>query len=440
MKKYYRTTIFSGLLLALLAPSNVYSQFSLDEEPINYYDVEPNDPITDLQKKIDSGKVKLEFNEKNGYLTSVLKELKIPKESQLLVFSKTSFQLPKINPSKPRAVYFNDEVYMGWVQYGDVLEISANDPLNGTMFYSLDQEETESPKFLRHTDRCTICHASSRTERVPGHLVRSVFPDKKGNPLFKAGTFSIDHRSPIKNRWGGWYVSGHSGKQTHMGNMTIKNKRKPEEFNPEEGANLTDLSRFFDTSPYMTPYSDIVSLMVVEHQGRMQNLFTRANFHGRSALYQEKVLNKALKREKNYRSETTQRQFNHVGEKVVEYLLFSDEEKLTDKISGVSGFTEMFQKKGIKDKKGRSLRDFDLEKRIFKYPCSYLIHSEAFDVLPEPVKKYIFKRMWDILNQKVDEKKYAHLSKEDCHNIIEILRDTKKGLPDYWQIEAVSLK
>ncbi len=33
-------------------------------------------------------------------------------------------------------------------------------------------------------------------------------------------------------------------------------------------------------------------------------------------------------------------------------------------------------------RKGASLRDLDLQTRLFKYPCSYLIYSDGFTQLP----------------------------------------------------------
>src|ERR1051326_4058392 len=89
-------------LLAIGLPvgvSAVWLSFDdYEKEPIKYLAMAPNDPITALQKKIDSGQVKLTFDEAHGYLPAVLRELHIPVSSQMLVFSKTSFQRDLISP------------------------------------------------------------------------------------------------------------------------------------------------------------------------------------------------------------------------------------------------------------------------------------------------------------------------------------------------------
>lgn len=419
-----------GLLFSL----NCFAS-SFEEAPINYHKAPVTDPISKLQKKIDSGEVKLKFDETHGYLESVLKELGVPQSSQVLVFSKTSFQLPRIDPKHPRSVYFGDDMYVGWVQNGDVVEISAVDPQLGAIFYSLEQKKTEKPKFTRHGDRCLICHASSKTEGVPGHIVRSVFSDTRGMPVFRAGTFRIDHTSPMKNRWGGWYVSGTHGKQRHMGNVLVENKNEPENLDIEGGANVTDLStlNIFNPQKYLVPHSDIVALMVMEHQSRMHNLITRTNFEARIAIRDANVVNKMLERDAKFRSPSIKNRFNSSANRLLKYLLFTDEAKLTAPIKGTSGYQADFVKYAIRDNEGRSLRDFDLKTRIFKYPCSYLIYSDAFNGLPAEVKSVIYQKLWDILNSKTTDDDYKHLSKADRNAIKEILLATKKGLPSYWK-------
>ncbi len=173
------------------------------------------DPVANLQKRIDARKVRLEYDQQHGYLASVLRELKISTASQTLVFSRTSFQARLISPKHPRALYFNDDVHVGWVPRGEVLEIASTDPQLGPVFYTLEQRKTERPAFVRQNDACLQCHASSMTRDTPGYIVRSVFADATGQPLLRNGTFLIDQESPLKERWGGWYVSGHHGAAAH---------------------------------------------------------------------------------------------------------------------------------------------------------------------------------------------------------------------------------
>jgi len=427
--------IVGAILLPMFVCSNCTAA-PFEESPINYNKATPDDPISRLQEKIDSGKITLKFDKQQGYLKSVLKALDIPHSSQVLVFSKTSFQIPRIDPTHPRAIYFNDDMYVGVVQNGEVVEISAVDAKLGTNFYSLEQVETGRPKFHRHSDRCLICHASSKTEGVPGHIVRSVFTDRRGMPVFRAGTFRTDHTSPIKERWGGWFVTGTHGAQRHMGNVLVIDKNEPENIDIEAGANITDLTKLnlFDTKKYLTPHSDIVALMVLEHQTKMHNVITRTNFETLISIRDAKIVNKMLERKSAFRSPSIKNRLNSSADRLLKSLLYCDEAKLTATITGTSGYQQEFQARGVKDKQGRSLRDFDLNTRMFKYPCSYLIHSEAYTKLPDEVQIIIYQKLWDILTSKNKDEKFAHLSKADRKAILEIIAQTKKNLPDYWKV------
>lgn len=406
-----------------------------ETEPIKYSDSKPDNVISRMQTKLDAGSVKLSFHPEFGYLPSVLETLKVPTSTQSLVFSKTSFQRQRIAPRTPRAIYFNDDVYVGYCQNGDVVEISAVDPLLGTVFYSMDQEESEQPKFLRHTDNCLICHGSTHTLGVPGHMVRSVYPDLGGYPVLAAGTYRIDHTSPLPQRWGGWYVTGTHGQQKHLGNLIIRDgeKNMAEEVENSSGHNVTDLSKRFNTTRYLTPHSDIVALMVLEHQGQAHNLLTRASFETRAALFYEEALNRELKQPVGRQWDSTKSRIKSVTEPLVKYLLFSGEAELTEPLVGTSGFAKEFAHGSLRDKQGRSLRDFDLNRRMFKYPCSYLIYSESFDALPDAVRLPVYQRLYDVLTGKETSKDFSHLSPSDRTAILEILRETKSNLPEYWR-------
>jgi hypothetical protein len=353
----------------------------------------------------------------------------------MLVFSKTSFQLRKISPQRPRAIYFNDNVYVGWVQNGDVVEISAVDPQLGGVYYTLSQEPAETPRFVRDRGQCLTCHASSRTQGVPGHLVRSVFSDRSGQPMLGSGTFTTDHRSRFDERWGGWYVSGKHGAMRHMGNVLADDRDRPENLDREKGANATDLASFLKVEPYLEPTSDIVALMVLEHQTQMHNLLTLASYEARSAAHYDTIMNEAFDRPADHQGESTQRRIASVGDKVLQYMLFNEEFQLTSPVEGASSFAEEFAAAGKRDAQGRSLRDFDLKRRLFKYPCSYLIDSPSFDALPAPVKSYICRRLDEVLTGKDQSPEFAHLSAEDRRNIREILQATK---PDLFAAVAVA--
>jgi hypothetical protein len=422
------------LLTTLIWVSALAQGQDLDREPINYSNAPADNSISRLQQRLDKGGTTFSHDEQFGYLRSLLRELHVPESSQMLVFSKTSFQRDRITPRTPRALYFNDDTYVGFCQHGAVLEISAADPQLGAVFYSLDQEPVEKPRFVRQGDSCLICHGSSQNQGFPGHLLRSVYVEGNGLPLLASATYRIDQTSPLEHRWGGWYVTGTTGQQKHLGNLIVPDRsQQPERIDNTAGINVTDLSSRVQTSPYLTGSSDVVALMVLEHQTEMHNRITRANLLTRMALHEEATLNKELGQPPGTPWDSIARRIKNAGEPLVKYLLFSGEAVLTDRVQGPSGFTEEFVRRGPRDNRGRSLRDFDLGHRLFRYPCSYLIYSAAFDGLPGRVKEYVLQRLWEVLTGKDTSADFAHLSAADRQAIREILLSTKPNLPDYWQ-------
>ncbi|MBS0205565.1 MAG: hypothetical protein JSS49_21895 [Planctomycetes bacterium] len=409
-----------------------------EHEPINYATATPDNPVSHLQARLDDGTAQLQYDDKVGYLKAVLDGLQVPISSQTLVFSKTSLQRHKITPRTPRALYFNDDMYVGFCVNGDVVELSAVDPQLGAVFYTLDQEPVEKPRFARQVDNCLICHGSSHTRGVPGHFIRSVYVDGVGFPVLAMGTHRIDHSSPISKRWGGWYVTGTHGDQAHLGNLIVTGKHEREPVDNSAGQNLTDLTTRFKTSAYLSPHSDLVALMVLEHQTEAHNLLTRANFQTREALYSETRLNKELGEPDGHRWDSTNTRIKSSCEALVKYLLFCDEAPLTGRLQGSTSFADEFAARGLRDPQGRSLRDFDLQTRLFKYPCSYLIYSRSFDGLPSEARNLVYRRLWEVLSGSDQGKSFAHLTEVDRTAIREILIATKPGLPEYWKSPVVS--
>jgi hypothetical protein len=427
-----------GFLLIGLATFSARSASGQDIErdPIKYSAATPRNVVSELRERLARGDAKLDYEPEHGYLRSLLRSLDVPESSQVLVFSKTSLQRDRISPKTPRAVYFNDDVMVGFCLRGAMIEISAADDALGTAFYTLDQIREEKPAPQRQTESCLLCHSSSANQGVPGHLVRSLFVDRKGQPLLSSGSFRTDHASPLAERWGGWYVTGTSGSQKHMGNMICQGSRGREEVENTDGVNVVDLKERFTTALYPTPHSDIVALMVLEHQVGMLNRLARAGMETRMALHYEREMNQALGRPADERSDSARSRIRNVGDAVVQYMLFRDEARLTDRIGGTSSFASDFEARGPRDSKGRSLRDLDLETRLFRHPCSYLIYSRAFDSLPVEVKDHIYRRLWDILNGRGTRKDDPRIAPEDRAAILDILRETKRGLPDYWDAKA----
>jgi hypothetical protein len=295
--------------------------------------------------------------------------------------------------------------------------------MQGAIFYILDEHRVERPRFERAELDCVQCHiAASTTRGVPGVMVRSVATRSTGIPVGGAPTFLTGHESPMKDRWGGWYVTGSCGKQTHMGNATVSGTGEAKRIEHE-----------LDTTRYLTSTSDIVAHLVLAHQTQMHNLITQTNYQTRLALYADGGRNKAANLPPGTISEAARQQYQRPAEQLVRYLLFANEAPLEDRVEGASGYAEEFAAKGPRDARGRSLRDFDLRTRIFKYPCSYLIYSEAFDAIPEPAKAYIYRRLFEVLSGRDQDAEFTSLSGEDRRAILEILVATKPGVPEEWK-------
>lgn len=419
--------VLKSLLLLLMLTVGFGEDY--DEDPIRYSSTAADDAVARLFRRVAAGEVFLRWDDTHGWLPSLLEHLSIPISSQVLVFSKTSLQRERIAPERPRALYFNDEVYIGMVQHGDVLEIAATDPRQGTIFYALPTKRASLPVALRQTHECLQCHDSnSFTGGVPGLVMRSVYPDTDGRPILTSGSMVTYHRSPLAQRWGGWYVTGTTGELMHLGNQVFPSQITPETVDRRPGSGRMTVRDLIDVQPYLTPHSDVVALMVLGHQLQMHNLLTRASYEGRRALRDDQVMNEALGRPADFRSDTTRRRLASVGEALLRYLLYSDEAPLSG-VRGTSTFAADFQAQGPRDPQGRSLRDLDLEHRLLRHPLSHLIYSESFDALPMPVRSHVLDRLLGVLTAGTTDDQFKHLSLIDRRAILEILVATKPGLP-----------
>jgi hypothetical protein len=387
-----------------------------EEDTINYNNAAVTGAVFQLQKRIDAGSAPFKHDDAYGYLLALLDELKISRSSQMLVFSKTSLQREFISPRRPRAIFFNDNVYVGFIPGAPLIEVSVADPKLGGVFYTLEQTKVERPRFVRN-NQCLECHASAKSMGVPGHLVRSFATDENGVVDLNSGTSQVNHRTPFAERWGGWYVTGTHGDQTHRGNLVGKPAFERQVKEPNFAGNVTNLSGYFDVSRYLKNQSDVVALMVLEHQTHMHNFIARLNFEATTHLKQYGHV----------------RYLKSVAEGFLKYLLFTEETPLTHSIHGNAEFVQAFISRGPRDEQGRSLRDFDLQTRLFKYPCSYLIYSEAFDALPQPMKVHLYARLWEILSAKDTSVDFARLSPKTRRAVAEILAATKHDLPSVWK-------
>jgi hypothetical protein len=416
------------LAAALLAERLEDTIFIPLDHPAILYAGETTDPVGRLAKRLDAGQLKLDYAPNGwGYLPALLKQLGISADSQVLVFSRTSIQVERISPRTPRAIYFNDDSSVGYVQNGEALELTSLDPRQGVILYTLDPARSPRPVLARRDD-CLRCHQGPVTLAVPGLLISSVHPSA-GPGSEHGNAVMTDHRTPFNQRWGGWYVTGTHGAQTHFGNnRELVDPVRPGADSREGTQNVTDLSHWFDTSRYLAPTSDLVALLVLEHQTRMTNLLIRIGWDGRIAQHDGQI--------DAGRAQLPAQLIAEIDE-LVGYMLFGDEAPLHEPVAGVSAFSKTFPQRGPRDKQGRSLRDFDLQTRLFRYPLSYMIYSAAFDGLPGFVRDRIYQRLYAILigqdsSASMGGLSLKSLSAADRRAIVEIVRETKPDVPAYW--------
>jgi len=371
------------------------------------------DPVATLADDLRSGARSLTFEGRTGYLRALLEALDVPVESQVVVFSKTSLQAPLITSRNPRAIYFNDDVAVAWMN-GGFIEIAAQDPHRGTVFYVMPQARGAAA-VPRPDGQCLRCHQALATLGVPGMLARSVPSALDGGILPWLGNYTTDHRSPLAERWGGWYVTGAIAHQAHLGNAPVASARARELPAVRTNA-LATLADRFDTSAYLSPLSDVVALLVFNHQVGMQNVLTRLGWEARILAHDRRDHDASV------------RALRDTARVVVDYLLMVDEAPVTG-VEGTSGFAGVFSASGPRDRHGRSLRDFDLDGRLFRYPCSFLIYSASFARLPAAAREAVFDRLGQVLGGAEPDPRYERLTADDRRAIVEILRDTLPDLP-----------
>ena len=394
---------------------------SRDHPAIRYSTGELDNPIVRLNERLAKGEVRLSYDAANGYLRSLLEALSIPVSSQMLVFSKTSFQADLVTMHNPRAIFFADNVFVGWVRGADVLEIATADRRQGSVFYTLGQKapgESGAPVVLERKSDCLACHLSWETRGVPGLMTTSMYP-LPDDPNAYANGFSTVQGSPLEQRWGGWWVTGDTGGAQHLGNIPVMPAEKSFGRPRNPKAPLPTVEGFFDLKGYPAATSDVVALLVLAHETTITNLIARLGWEARVA-------------EAAPSADATARVKDAAGE-LADSLLMLDEAPLTGPVRGSSGFAEWFAAQGPRDTRGRSLRDLDLRSRLFRYPCSFLIYGAAFDGLPAAARQAVYGRVWEVLSGHDTRKITQQLSPADRQAILQILRDTKPDLPEIFR-------
>jgi len=387
--------------------------------------VPPDDPVASLAVRLEQGHARLDARTDGlGYLPALMTALGVPVDSQMLVFAKNSFQSNLISPRTPRAIYFSDRVYVGFIPRSEVVELIAVDPAKGLQFYTFrNAPSSTGPRLDRQTAACQGCHGRGTNAAL---TVSSVVPDKDGRPFLAikdTGPVSTDHRTPLERRWGGWYVTGTHGDQRHMGNAVARLPYYPFALEQENTQNRTTLAGKVDTSPYVTASSDIVALMTFEHQVYTTNLLLELARRARAATGAPS-------------GELDGRAVDAGIDELVESMLLVEEAPLRGPVAGTSTFTATFPRRGPHDRRGRSLKDFDLQSRLFKYPLSYTIYSAEFDALPSAVRTRVYRRLYDALSGDGGNGALSRFSMRERRTALEIVRETKRDVPAFWRVSA----
>jgi hypothetical protein len=402
-------------------------RYDAEYPQIGYSDKPAHNAFVRLQQRLDKGEVKLEWKAPRGYLDSVLKALDIDPSSQSLVFSKTSLQIAWISEKTPRAIYFNDENYVAWVDGAPSLEMMGVDSVMGPVFYTLDNRNPAvAVKLDRETLRCLNCHDSFSLSGggVPHFLMVSTNAGVEGDHAQRSASIDTTDSTPMRARWGGWYVTGHDGNQPHLGNIIIRSQRDLDNIQALRKPDIDTLKGLFDTTPYITDKSDVVALVILAHQVTIHNLITRANYKTRRFVAHE--IDPAQNPSPTWEdfSPKMQKVMRSILDPLVRGLLNADAAPIVAPMVGNSGYDAWFEKQGPKDSRGRSLRELDLKTRLFKYPLSYLIYSDGFKGLPDYAKVYVYERIDEVLRGQDQSPAFAGLSATDRRAILEILTAT----------------
>jgi hypothetical protein len=420
----------------LLANATRYDQ----EYPvIQYSGPATHNRIWRLQQKLNSGELKLAWDPKGGYLRSLLKALEVDISSQTMVFSKTSLQTTKISEQTPRALYYNEDTYVGYVQHSELIELAAVDAEAGIVFFGLRNVQDQSPVMDREGGRCLTCHDtySMMGGGVPRVLAMSAPVDVPEDTRTYSSATDVDDRTPISQRWGGWYVSGwylpgKNGPVDHFGNLPLRSESGSTRADNTQlialkstRDNRGNLKGYFDTDAYLSDKSDVAALLVLEHQVHIQNLITRVNFKVRTIMSRE--AEKAVEAPRSWEAVNAQDKaaIKAIIEPLVRALFMTDMVKLDGEVVSNSGYGEKFPKVGPHDSMGRSLRDLQLDQRIFRHSLSYMIYTDSFEALPRYVHDYIDARIVDVLQGRDTTGLGAKLSADDRTAISQILAETK---------------
>jgi hypothetical protein len=407
-------------------PGGVDVVYDRDYPFIHYSEPPERNEIARLQKRLNDGSLKLTPTAQHGYLEPMLAALGIDPDSQTLVFSKTSLQIDVIDAAAPRAIYFDDDTYVAWVQRTGILEIVTMDADRGPVFYTLSAADS-IPQLSRESLRCLTCHDTyaEMGGGVPHFLFESTYDVQGGRLIPDAVARETTDETPIAQRWGGWYVTGKDGGAFHLGNIQTPADRAPVNIEKAKRGSVATLNALFDTSRYLRNTSDIVALLILEHQVTVHNEIVHANYKSRVLLERMQPDSDAATLHWAQLTPQLQGRYELMLRPLLDALVMANAAPLPRAVTASNEFAARFQGRGPKDASGRSLRQLDLDTRVFRYPLSYLIYSEGFDALPLFVREHVYAKLAQILRQPDPGAPYSSRSAADRQAAFDILAATK---------------
>lgn len=427
-----------ALALGLAMPADAQFDTSDEYVMIGYAEAAEHNPVARLQEQLINGETTLTYSEERGYLDSILATLDIDPDSQMLVFSPTSLQHKLINPDTPRGLYFNDNTYIGFVQNSNIVEVTTVDDNFGLVFYTFDNTPGTDRYFERADQTCLVCHDTQGTMGggVPMLMALSSVYNTRNIPLQNfSGVGNVSDATPIEDRWGGWYVTGRHGLQAHLGNVLLDDESELDNLDDHRIWNVENLEEagYLDTSPYIRDTSDIVALLVLEHQVTVQNQITYIKFKAPAVLER-----RGMEEAKDADSwmalpEAARKSLGRMLDKLVKQMVFIDAADLASRISGSQAFVDGFQARGPKDAQGRSLRELELKGKMFKYPLSYLVYAEDFITLPAYAKDYVYQRLAAYLGGEDLYEGHSQFTKAERRAALDILAATDPAFTPYVQ-------
>ena len=401
---------------AVMAAEPAYRVMDFRAPPHNYNEHQPKDRFAGLLKQIEKGEFQPDTSSDQALLRSLLQGLKVPVSSQILLFSASSLQSEIINPRNPRALFFNEDTYVGYVP-GGVLEVAAADPEVGPIFYVFDRLQPGGPfPRVQRGTKCFNCHGGTATKRLPGLIAESLLVSQAGSSLETYRRDEQGHQIPLENRFGGWHLTGKhhiSGHKANVFGLARGGKIEKTEVVP---------GQTWDTAKLLLPTSDILPHLVHEHQIGFENRLVRGIYIVRQLKHDRKGM----------LGNAEQEEIDTWAQDFARYVLFADEAKFPrEGIEGDPAYVRDFLEGRITSKRGLSLKDFDLKTRLFKHRCSFMLYTDTWEHAPKEIKDRVYYRMAEALRDA--QPSMPHLATEERRVIREILKETLRDLPAWWR-------